>query len=90
MYTLAYRDGFISNGIVGNRPIAWSTHWAIHDNTFQLHCRDHDDTAMYRLPAINHFALAVLILVGVVSAAGRYIPALESHMWSCRVSVMKR
>jgi hypothetical protein len=37
---------------------------------------------------INHFA--VVILVGVVSAAGRYIPTLDSHTWSCRVSMMKR
>jgi hypothetical protein len=35
--------------------IARSTHSAIHDNTLQLHCRDHDDTAGYRLPADKSF-----------------------------------
>jgi hypothetical protein len=38
---------------------------------------------------INHFALAIVVLVGVVSVAGRYIPAVEYHIWSCCVSVMK-
>jgi hypothetical protein len=55
MYTLAYRDGFISNGIVGSRAIARSTHWAIYENTLQLHCRDHDNTAGYQLPANKSF-----------------------------------
>jgi hypothetical protein len=55
MYTIAYHVGFISSGVVGNRPIAPSTHSAMHDNTLQLHCRDHDDTAEYRLPADKTF-----------------------------------
>jgi hypothetical protein len=42
------------------------------------------------LQPINQCAIAVHIRVGVVSAAGRYRPTLEDHIWSFRVSVMKR
>jgi hypothetical protein len=90
MYTLAYRDGFISNGIVGSRPIVRSTHSAIHDNTLSCIIEIMTTQPGIGCQPINHFALNVVVLVGVVSVASRYIPAVEYHIWYCRVSMMKR